>query len=232
MSNPGPSDQDLLILLSGTLCPPPEAPSAADREALRTRVIAARTARRALPVITWWRNHPTVLRFAAATAAVTAAVGAYLATNPLPQPVRSAAYSMGLPVDSPALVSARHSVTNLERAVATRDPQKIITAQHDLEHHLSELNHHDLAAVSPHADHAISEAQQCLDEEHGGQTGTGTEHSGTEHSGTGSEEHSQPAGSTPGTAAAPTTPGTATSTVPSSPTTHDSEGSAESSTHE
>lgn len=220
MSNPGSTDQDLLLLLSEALCPPPERPTEGEREALRTRVIAARTARRAIPVITWWRSHPTVLRFAAAAAAVTAAVGAYLATNPLPQPVRSAVYAMGLPVDSPQLVSARHGVANLESAVATRNAQKIVTAQHDLEHQLTHLDHHDLAEVSPHANQAIAAANQCLEEE-SHHSGHGTEeHSSTGAStgtSTGTGEHTQPATLTPGS-----TTVTTTQTAPATEGGHDS----------
>ena len=149
----GDIHDELLDQLGAVLAPPadlPLIPSAAELEALAAAVAArwsggaaapSEGAPGAAPVHRLRRAGPRPLRklgssawragsVAAAAVLFSASAAAAAGGVPLPRPVRAVAYTVGLPVDSPALDDTNHHIKELEKAVKANDkPKAVATAE-------------------------------------------------------------------------------------------------------
>ncbi|HZQ76152.1 MAG TPA: hypothetical protein VFE55_02405 [Acidimicrobiia bacterium] len=149
----GDIQDELLDQLGGVLAPPadlPLAPSVAELEALAAAVSARwpgaaaddRPAPGTAPVVplrpaagrrplrrlgsSAWRAGSVAAAMVVLSASAAAAAGGV----PLPRPVRAVAYTVGLPVDSPALDDTNHHIDELKAAVKANDrPKAVATAR-------------------------------------------------------------------------------------------------------
>lgn len=162
MRSPTGGDDRLLRHLERALTSP-AVPTAADRDALRAHVLAARDIHRHEGRTARVRWSPLQRRMVAAVAAAfTLTAILYSATNPLPRPVRVVAHAIGLPVDSPDLVDARHRVTALREAIAAGDQPEIVERAADLRNQLRTLHRDDRATIEDEADDALADADHWL----------------------------------------------------------------------
>ncbi len=113
-----------------------------------------------------WRALPPrlspALVGAAAAVAVLGVFGGAVAANTLPGPLRSAAYDVGLPVSSPALVAAEGAETALQGALSSKDRSAIASDVSVLRARLSVLDASDRATAGPEAQRLLSEADVLL----------------------------------------------------------------------
>ena len=144
----GDIHDELLDRLGAVLAPPadvPLTPSAAELEALAAAVTARwpegagapdaapsvhplRPVRRPLRRLgsSAWRAGSVAAAVVLFSASAAAAAGGV----PLPRPVREVAYTVGLPVDSPALDDTNHHIKELKEAVKANDqPKAVATAR-------------------------------------------------------------------------------------------------------
>jgi hypothetical protein len=85
-----------------------------------------------------------------------AAAAAY--DDPLPGPIRSIAYEVGLPIDSRNLVDARNDRDGLRAALRRNDHAAIATQADELRRELRTLGSDERSAVQPEADQLLQQA--------------------------------------------------------------------------
>ena len=148
----GDIHDELLDQLGGVIAPPADlelTPSAAELEALAAAVAARWPGGASAPAsesqtapvrqfppaarASWRRVGSSAWRAGAVAAglvAFSASAAAAAGGVPLPRPVRVVAYTVGLPVDSPALDDTNHHIKELKDAVKAQDkPKAEVTAQ-------------------------------------------------------------------------------------------------------
>jgi hypothetical protein len=172
-------DAELLQALATALKPVPARPTVAELAVLHD-ALAARSgeselsSRAETSSPAFWRN-PSVraqgvhrLRRPAgvllvagvlATSGVAAAVG----TNTLPGPARVVAFDLGLPVSSPALVTAQGAVATLRVAVVGSDVAAVRFAADSLRRDMAALTPSDHQKVEPEADQLLFHADERLE---------------------------------------------------------------------
>jgi hypothetical protein len=100
----------------------------------------------------------SLLAAVAGTFFLTAGVAAAaVVTNTLPGFARNAAYDLGLPVTSPALVHTQYAIGQLQLAVTQRDPQLEQQWGTQVQHDLTTLDPSDLGQVSTAADTLLND---------------------------------------------------------------------------
>jgi hypothetical protein len=86
------------------------------------------------------------------------AAAAAASGDPLPGPIRSIAYEVGLPVDSRNLVDARHDRDALRAALRQNDPAAIATQAKALRRELSTLENSERSKIQAEADQLLQQA--------------------------------------------------------------------------
>lgn len=109
------TDDELLAALSTSLAPEPMAPPADGLIALR-RALAGTPGRSGNRWLQWRRP---LVAVGVSAGVLLGGAGAAFAAGVAPEPLRAAAYDIGLPVDSPALSTARHEEAQLRRDLAS-----------------------------------------------------------------------------------------------------------------
>lgn len=165
-----PEEARLLELLAEALAPPAAQPTRAERAALRravSDVFGRRPSRLRRSVTAVFGPFPilsgrlgALIRRRALPAILVACLlggtaAAAVARPALPEPIRSAAHAVGLPVDSVALAETKRAMSEVRSALHHRDDRALRQAAASLAVHLSRLHGQDLEAVTP-------EAQQLL----------------------------------------------------------------------
>jgi hypothetical protein len=161
------TDDELLDGLALALAPSSAAPSAASVRALRRAVSglagepSPRPRRRvghrvAIPAA-------VLVTVLGSSSAVAAASGASL-----PRPLRAAAFEIGLPVDSPALVDARATESELRRELAAPDHQKLAAEVAVLRSRLTRVEESERRRADHEAESLLQEADKVLEEDRGG----------------------------------------------------------------
>jgi hypothetical protein len=197
------SDDALLTMLAGALEPPDVHPEVAELERLRN-LLDGPDAVPVVPLPLRDRVHPLHrLRHpiaAAATAAIliSGSAAAAVGTDTLPGPLRTIAFSLGLPVDSPALEAAQGDMSALEGALNTDNLAATRLDATLLRSALVRLDPSDRVQIWVAAQLLLARADDALAAQ-----GDGSDHgsSGTpgspRHGGDGSGPTSQTNGSTP-----------------------------------
>jgi hypothetical protein len=207
MSTDTPEATRLLEMLGEALVPSVAEPTRAERDALRiavSRTFAPLTREPSSPRFVVRRRLPALsAAFALAVAAAIAIV-----RPPLPDPVRSAAHAIGLPVDSVALADTKHAITELRSDLEHHDTKALGPAVHELRSNLAGLRGQDLNAVEPEAQRLLIRAGRMMSSSSSLRTGMPGSPSRPMGSGT------EPVGLQPGSGTSEV-PGTTTaSTVP------------------
>jgi len=159
------SDEELLDALRHALGPGELVPS--DEEMARFHQALEEGRRTAAARPMRHRRPQTVPRWAlaGAAAALVAALGAFgggVAADTLPGPLRSAAFDLGLPVSSPALVAARGAESDLRTALSARDRGAVVADSAVLRRRLSELDTADRTRAEPEAEALLGAADDFL----------------------------------------------------------------------
>lgn len=152
------TDEHLLRALGSALRTAPMEPSTAELDAFRlavaqprpAQVFAAPAARPSARASAFGRR-PLTVALAAALSAVLGSGVAFAAGAPMPRAVRSVASSIGLPVDSPALVDAQHAMDRLRDALGGDDHGAIRAGRDDLRSRLGGLDPGERARLEPEA---------------------------------------------------------------------------------
>ena len=171
-------DADLLETLAAALAPPPASPSSPTAH-LRQMLIDAEPVAPIIQMRTPRRNLASRVRHPVAAAAVvvilatSSAAAAAVGTDTLPGPLRTVAVSLGLPVPSPALMTARGAMATLAAALGFGDAGAIAGDLTALKAALSELDPADLASVREAADHLVDRAELALNPASGPATSGG-----------------------------------------------------------
>lgn len=155
-------DDRLLEMLAEALRPPPAQPTDAERRAFRraaTGTFAEAPRRRFLAP----RPVPAFLAAAAAVAVVLVATTAIVRPT-MPDSVRAAARTIGLPVDSVELAHTRRSMDAVRSALAGGDAPRLDQATDALSRDLAALGPEDRAAVASAADRLLAEARAAISE--------------------------------------------------------------------
>lgn len=144
------ADDRLLELLAGALDPGPVQPPPTGIAAVRLRADDGRRRAATRGARGPGASRRRVLVGAAALASVIAAfvLGLAVAEN-LPRPVREVAHGIGLPVDSPALVDARHELHRLGQALAACDLPAVGRADPEMVRLVKSLDADERAKVEP-----------------------------------------------------------------------------------
>lgn len=158
------SDDALLDRLTDALAPEPSAPSASElgrlRDALaarRSRVVPLGAPDRSRPRRP--RPHPGRLAWIAGAAAVVVGLGAAgVRTDVMPGPLRSAAFAVGLPVSSPALVATRGDLSDLDGVLGSGRAASIRAAAAKVRDDLRSLDPDERQRVAGKAGALLAEA--------------------------------------------------------------------------
>ncbi len=162
------NDADLVATLTAALAAPPASPSPADRARLRLLLVDTEPVAPIIPLRTPRRNLASRVRHPVAAAAVvvilatSSAAAAAVGTDTLPGPLRTVAVSLGLPVPSPALNTARGAMATLAAALGYGDEGAIARDLTALQVALSKLDPADLASVKEAADQLVDRAELAL----------------------------------------------------------------------
>lgn len=116
---------------------------------------------------TQWRARSVPRGLVAAGVFLLAGLGAFsggVASNSLPAPLRTAAYDLGLPVSSPALVAAQAAESALSSALRAHDRSAVVTDIQVLEQRLAALQASDRAQIGPGAMALLTQAAEFLAE--------------------------------------------------------------------
>lgn len=175
------SDDQLLGQLRQALVDPDLAPGPGELARLHQALAASRSAPHRLVADEGsrprfaGRRSP---RLVVAGAMVVAALGAFaggVAANSLPGPLRSAAYDMGLPVSSPALVAAEAAEMQLRAALVDRSRGDVLEASAVLRQRLGALAGSDRRKAYPAGAKLLAEAVSFLAAESPGSQPPSTE---------------------------------------------------------
>jgi hypothetical protein len=163
------SDDAILDLLETSLVD--ERPSRDDEAAL-LHLRAALSAAGSAATVTVLQPRPRLprrlvqrpLAAALATAIVVSggAAAAAVGTDSLPPALDRVAFTLGLPVTDPALLSARDAIATLSDAISARDPGAVSAALRALRSALAALNVAEMAELDPNASAVIGRAEQFL----------------------------------------------------------------------
>ncbi|MHB1582943.1 MAG: hypothetical protein ACYC0E_04205, partial [Acidimicrobiales bacterium] len=161
------TDEELFGRLRAALLDPDLAPGPAEtarfRRALAAepssppRVTAASTRRRLTR-----RASPWLVVVGAMVLAALGAFGGGVAANNLPGPLRAAAYDLGLPVSSPALVATDAAESQLRAALGRRDRAGVEHASAALRQRLGALTGSDRSEAGPAAAKLLAQATAFL----------------------------------------------------------------------
>lgn len=124
--------------------PPPE--SVAALHASVARQFVPNTRRR------WWQQKAAVGAALFGLVAGAPAAAFAIGGNPLPDPLRTAMHTIGLPVDSVPVADTKTAEADLEHALKNRDETEINKAAAHLQTCLAELDGTDRIRLAPHAD--------------------------------------------------------------------------------
>lgn len=108
-------------------------------------------------------RHPVAVLVGVAVLATSGVAAAGVATDTMPGPVRHVAYSIGLPVTSPALESARATLGALEAALQGHDRAAVVASAALLRTQLAALSDADRAQIDPAAGHLLASADAFLE---------------------------------------------------------------------
>jgi hypothetical protein len=128
--------------------------------------------RSAVPATARPRRRWPIAALVGAVAAGTPGV-AFAATGaPLPQPLRQAAYAVGLPVDSPDLAAARSARSHLRHDLERGDRDAATKSAARLRARLGDLNHDERGEIQQDTAGLLHQADE-LSGQQGAQAGTG-----------------------------------------------------------
>ena len=170
-------DDDLLAALGQALAPEPVEPGpeamAALHQALDGRVVDAHEGgsgvvvlfappkRRSATLATIHRlRHPVAAAIAVGVLATSGVAAAGVATDRLPGPTRNVAYAIGLPVTSPALETAKRTISQLGAALAAHDVGKVLALSALLRTRLAGLSPGDRASLQATAGEQLAQADR------------------------------------------------------------------------
>ena len=108
-------------------------------------------------------RHPVAVLVGVAVLATSGVAAAGVATDTMPGPARHVAYSIGLPVTSPALESARATLGALEAALQGHDRAAVVASAALLRTQLAALSDADRAQIDPAAGHLLASADAFLE---------------------------------------------------------------------
>jgi hypothetical protein len=151
------TEDQLLEALATALAPSssPAEPSMAELAALQSvvRDVAARSARARA---TRWRRRVAVV---VAGGVVLSGGTAYATSGAAPRPVRSAAFALKLPVESPDLTDAKDALADLDGELRDGRRDKVVKALVDAEAQLAELSPSARASLEPGASALVAAAR-------------------------------------------------------------------------
>ncbi len=110
-------------------------------------------------------RHPVAVLVGVAVLATSGVAAAGVATDTMPAPARHVAYSIGLPVTSPALESARSTMHALDLALQGHDRAAIVASSALLKREIAALSASDRSLVEPAAGRLLASADSFLDED-------------------------------------------------------------------
>jgi len=108
-------------------------------------------------------RHPVAVLVGVAVLATSGVAAAGVATDTMPAPARHVAYSIGLPVTSPALESTRSTMNALEVALQGHDRAAIVASSALLKHEIAALSASDRSLVEPTAGRLLASADSFLE---------------------------------------------------------------------
>jgi hypothetical protein len=159
---PEPTDDQLLDALGAALL----APGAAECEPTMREVMALRAAvddatrASAKQRMTRWRRRVAVFL---AGGVVLSGGTAYATSGSAPRPVRSAAFALKLPVESPNMTDAKKALAELEAELRDGRRDHVATALADAERELGELSPGARASLEPRASDLLAAARSFLE---------------------------------------------------------------------
>ncbi|HVC71522.1 MAG TPA: hypothetical protein VNC61_14805 [Acidimicrobiales bacterium] len=158
------SDDELLDALRDALVPPDLSPGPMETARFRQALEAGRADPRPRRAIAWraLRFPPGLVAAGAVFVAALGAIGGGVAADTLPGPLRTAAYDMGLPVSSPALVTAQGAETALRHALQAGDRMEVVVEAAALRQRLSALDPADRLKVDPEGITLLAKADAFL----------------------------------------------------------------------
>jgi hypothetical protein len=150
--------EDLLALLATALTPAGVAPEPRQIDVLH-QLVAHQASQ--FSVGRQPRRPKRPLAPIAAAVAVVAAVTGLATSGPaLPRPVRVVASAAGLPVESPALIDARHALDQLQDALVRRDAAHVAADAADLQRRMAALSPEDRRELGAGAPAALASAAE------------------------------------------------------------------------
>lgn len=191
------SDDDILVRLREALRADPVEPDDAAWAGLEASLAAAGSggARPVHSVRSLGGRRASALAITIVSAlAVSGAAAAAVATNTLPGPLRTFAYSLGLPVTSPGLYQAQQEETHLRATLHAHRTARARVIGESLAAHLRTLDHSDYSSIEATADGLLREAGVSAPDLNPGQATAPPESQGGDASSPG--EQGQAGGST------------------------------------
>lgn len=158
------SDDELLKAVRDALVPPEVSPGNSELARFYQALAAGRSSSAGRRSVAWRsaRVPPVLIGVGTLLVGVLGAFGGGVAANSLPGPLRSAAYDIGLPVSSPALVAVQSTETELRSDLHARARAAVVADVGLLQHRLAALDPGDSTQAEPGAESLLAEADAFL----------------------------------------------------------------------